>query len=292
MVIPGGERSWSGEDGCVHFAVISEIELNGASPLGAGRQFSDCLKHGMASESTRVVLSRRLRIIPDAYVSTPLVRTLSLLDVVRWLDAHLGPIMGEQSTYGGRPKPANCSSSASEGSYVRACDVLIIGAGPYGLSISTHLRERGIDHLIVGRPMDAWRSHMPADMFLKSEPYGTDMSCPQTGYDLEGYSRSENIGGIERGTPLPLDQFLNYADWYIKHLVPDVCDVTATEVKAVSGGFASHFPMQSRLQPGALCLPLVFCRIATFRPNCRACPPSFSRIPLITACSTSSGTGV
>ena len=35
---------------------------------------------------------------------------------------------------------------------MRATEVLVIGAGPYGLSISTHLRGRGIDHLIVGRP--------------------------------------------------------------------------------------------------------------------------------------------
>jgi FAD-dependent urate hydroxylase len=124
---------------------------------------------------------------------------------------------------------------------MRSSEVLIIGAGPYGLSISTHLRQRGIDHLVVGRPMDAWRNHMPAGMYLKSEPYGTDMSCPQAGYDLDGYSRSEGIDGIERGTPLPLDQFLSYADWYIKHLVPDVSDVTATEVKAVDGGFQVAF---------------------------------------------------
>ena len=59
---------------------------------------------------------------------------------------------------------------------MRASEVLIIGAGPYGLSISTHLRGRGIDHLIVGRPMDTWRAHMPTGMYLKSEPYGSDMS--------------------------------------------------------------------------------------------------------------------
>jgi FAD-dependent urate hydroxylase len=124
---------------------------------------------------------------------------------------------------------------------MRASEVLVIGAGPFGLSISTHLRHRGIDHLIVGRPMDTWRAHMPVGMYLKSEPYGTDMSSPQAGYDLAGYSRSERIEGIERGTPLPLEQFLDYSDWYIKQLVPDVADITATEIKAVNGGFRVAF---------------------------------------------------
>jgi hypothetical protein len=124
---------------------------------------------------------------------------------------------------------------------MRASEVLVIGAGPFGLSISTHLRGRGIDHLIVGRPMDTWRAHMPVGMYLKSEPYGSDMSSPQAGYDLAGYSRSERIEGIERGTPLPLEQFLDYSDWYIKQLVPDVADITVTEIKAVNGGFRVAF---------------------------------------------------
>jgi FAD-dependent urate hydroxylase len=124
---------------------------------------------------------------------------------------------------------------------MRASEVLIIGAGPYGLSISTHLRSRGIEHLIVGRPMDTWRTHMPAGMYLKSEPYGSDMSCPQAGYDLEGYCRSERIDGIGRGIPLPLEQFIDYSDWYIKQLVPDVIDETVTEVKATNGGFRVAF---------------------------------------------------
>src|SRR6516162_7088864 len=118
-----------------------------------------------------------------------------------------------------------------------ASEVLIIGAGPYGLSISTHLRARGIDCLIVGRPMDTWRTHMPVGMYLKSEPEGSDMSSPQAGYDLAGYSRSERIEGIGRGIPLSIERFLDYADWYIKQLVPDVSDVTVTEIKAKNAGF-------------------------------------------------------
>jgi hypothetical protein len=133
---------------------------------------------------------------------------------------------------------------------MRASEVLIIGAGPYGLSISTHLRGRGIDHLIVGRPMDTWRNHMPAGMYLKSEPFGSDMSCPQAGYDLAGYSQSERIEGIERGIPLSVERFLDYTDWYVKQLVPDVSDVTATKVEAVNGGFRVTFadaePVEAR----------------------------------------------
>ena len=45
----------------------------------------------------------------------------------------------------------------------------IIGAGPYGLSIATHLRARGVDFRIFGQPMQAWQDQMPAGMLLKSE---------------------------------------------------------------------------------------------------------------------------
>jgi hypothetical protein len=78
-------------------------------------------------------------------------------------------------------------------------------------------------------------------MFLKSEPHGTDISSPQAGYDLAAYSRSEKVGGIERGTPLPIEKFLDYTDWYIKQLVPEVGDVTVTEIRAVNEGFRVEF---------------------------------------------------
>ena len=47
-------------------------------------------------------------------------------------------------------------------------DVVIIGAGPYGLSIAAHLKAYGVDFRIFGHPMHTWRTHMPKGMHLKS----------------------------------------------------------------------------------------------------------------------------
>jgi hypothetical protein len=124
---------------------------------------------------------------------------------------------------------------------VSASEVLIIGAGPYGLSISSHLRGLGVDHRIVGRPMDTWRAHMPVGMYLKSESYGSDMSSPRPGYDLAGWCQARGVDGVGRGIPLSIERLLAYADWYTEQLVPDVRDITVTEVKATDGGFRVAF---------------------------------------------------
>ncbi len=120
-------------------------------------------------------------------------------------------------------------------------EILIIGAGPFGLSISAHLRGLGVDHRIVGRPMDTWKAHMPVGMNLRSEPYGSDMSSPKAGYDVAAYCRLRGLDYVDRLGPLSGERFLDYADWYTEQLVPDVSDVTVTEITAVDGGFKVAF---------------------------------------------------
>lgn len=120
-------------------------------------------------------------------------------------------------------------------------EILIIGAGPFGLSVSAHLRGLGVDHQIVGRPMDTWRAHMPVGMNLKSEPYASGIASPKPGYDLATYCQSFRLEYAERQGPVTLERFLGYADWYTDNLVPDVSDLTVTEVAAVPGGFRVAF---------------------------------------------------
>jgi FAD-dependent urate hydroxylase len=120
-------------------------------------------------------------------------------------------------------------------------EVLVIGAGPFGLSISAHLSALGVTHRIVGRPVDTWRAHMPVGMNLKSEPYASDLAAPRAGYDIEAYCRAHGLDYTQRLGPVSLERFLAYADWYTEQLVPDVRDVTVTEVTAADGGFRVTF---------------------------------------------------
>ncbi len=64
---------------------------------------------------------------------------------------------------------------------------VVIGAGPYGLSIAAHLRSANIGHAIIGSPMASWRQHMPADMALKSEPFASNLSDPEERYTFEQF---------------------------------------------------------------------------------------------------------
>ena len=59
------------------------------------------------------------------------------------------------------------------------CQLAIIGAGPYGLSIAAHLRERGADFRIFGTPMGTWREQMPKGMLLKSDGFASNLSDPR-----------------------------------------------------------------------------------------------------------------
>jgi len=122
-----------------------------------------------------------------------------------------------------------------------ASEALIIGAGPFGLSISAHLHALGVDHRIVGRPIDTWRAHMPVGMNLKSEPYASSISAPRSGYGIPQFCGQNGLEYIERVGPLTLERFLRYADWFHEQLVPDVLDVTVTDVSAVGGGFRVTF---------------------------------------------------
>lgn len=113
-------------------------------------------------------------------------------------------------------------------------DVVVVGAGPYGLSVAAHLLSKGLKTLVFGRPLSLWRENMPAEMFLRSYWWATNLSDPKKQYSFERYFQAHSI---EIPDPLPLEIFVNYGLWFQKNCVPQVDETYVVNVERK----ASHF---------------------------------------------------
>lgn len=107
---------------------------------------------------------------------------------------------------------------------------VVIGAGPYGLSVAAHFKARGIPTLVFGKPMEFWQN-MPSGMHLKSSWSALSISDPTGKYSLKRYSK---IVGITPQEPVPLQIFLKYGYWFQQQAVPDV-DQTYVKFLAQDG---------------------------------------------------------
>ena len=108
---------------------------------------------------------------------------------------------------------------------------IIVGAGPYGLSIAAHLRDADLNHAIIGRPMDSWRRYMPNGMALKSEYFASHLSDPHRRYGLDSFCGSQGRPYVRSGVPLPIEDFVRYADWFRREAVPDIWDMNLRNLR-------------------------------------------------------------
>jgi FAD-dependent urate hydroxylase len=104
--------------------------------------------------------------------------------------------------------------------------VAIVGAGPYGLSLATHLRDSGIGFRIFGKPMQTWRD-MPRGMFLKSFCFATNVYTPDAHDDFVSYSRER---GLESFEPCSIADFARYGVWVQQRRVPELEETNVTSI--------------------------------------------------------------
>ncbi len=117
------------------------------------------------------------------------------------------------------------------------CDVAIIGAGPYGLSIAAHLKAHGVDFRIFGHPMHTWLAHMPRGMRLKSEGFASGIYDPGSTFTLEAYCREKGIPYAHMGLPVPLEVFAAYGLEFQRRLVPELETNLVTSLRRSPEGF-------------------------------------------------------
>lgn len=102
---------------------------------------------------------------------------------------------------------------------MRETNLIIIGAGPFGLALAAQASHLGIDHLVVGKPMEFWRNNMPKGMYLRS---ACDWHLDPLGvHTVENFL--ESLGKTARDVePLSLEFYLAYVEWFQqqKHISP------------------------------------------------------------------------
>lgn len=90
-------------------------------------------------------------------------------------------------------------------------DVLIIGAGPFGLAVAAHAQDLGMDCMVVGKTMEFWKENMPEGMLLRS---------PSTWHlDVKGEATIERFEALDDpntnpAKPLTLAFYIRYAKWF------------------------------------------------------------------------------
>jgi thioredoxin reductase len=114
-------------------------------------------------------------------------------------------------------------------------DVVIIGAGPYGLSAAAHLGAiGGLDVKVFGEPMEFWRNNMPAGMLLRSPWEASHIADPGNKLSLESYLavRKKPIS-----RPIPLETFVEYGQWFQKQAAPELDRRKISRVESEANGF-------------------------------------------------------
>jgi cation diffusion facilitator CzcD-associated flavoprotein CzcO len=90
-------------------------------------------------------------------------------------------------------------------------NLLIIGAGPFGLSLAAHAAELGIEHVVAGKSLEFWTANMPEGMYLRS---GSDWHLDAADvHTLERFlsARAPRAFG---GGPLSRKLYVAYMQWF------------------------------------------------------------------------------
>jgi FAD-dependent urate hydroxylase len=116
----------------------------------------------------------------------------------------------------------------------RSGSFAVIGAGPYGLAVASHLRAAGLEVRVFGKTMDFWDSHMPKGMLLRSPWGGSHIADPEQALTLD---RFQETLSSKLPKQVPLAEFVRYGQWFQSRALPDLDSRLVSEVERTEGGF-------------------------------------------------------
>ena len=123
--------------------------------------------------------------------------------------------------------------------------VVVIGAGPYGLSADAHLLGRGVETMVFGEPMSFWEQCMPKGLLLRSPWEASQFSDPQRRFTLEAFQASR---GISFSAPIPIDTFVEYGKWFQSRTIPHIDRRKVSLLEKNENGFKLTLDDQEQIQ--------------------------------------------
>ncbi|OAS21375.1 NAD(P)-binding domain-containing protein [Paenibacillus oryzisoli] len=90
-------------------------------------------------------------------------------------------------------------------------ELIIIGAGPYGISLAAHAVANNLTYKLLGYPMDFWENQMPQDMFIRTPHEFCSFSDANDELTIQRFAIET---GVELVSPLPRPVFVDYAMWF------------------------------------------------------------------------------
>ena len=112
--------------------------------------------------------------------------------------------------------------------------VVVIGAGPYGLAAANRMRLEGFDVKVFGEPMIFWERNMPKGMFLRSSRDASNIGALHGPLTIDEYEKAK---GSKISKPTPLNDFIDYGRWYQQTAIPDLDNRHVTRVSQNAHGF-------------------------------------------------------
>ena len=120
---------------------------------------------------------------------------------------------------------------------MQTTELLVIGAGPYGLCIAAHAKDLGLSVAVVGESMAFWKHNMPSGMLLRS---GLDWHLDASEvHTLEAFLEERRIPRTA-AKPMPVETFRDYAEWFRECKQINVQPLHVDRVHRVDGQFEAH----------------------------------------------------
>ena len=116
-------------------------------------------------------------------------------------------------------------------------DVVIVGAGPYGLATAAHLSAQGLNTLVLGKPMQLWRETMPEGMLLRSFWWATNISDPKKQYGLEQFCQLTSQPVLD---PMTRKTIIDYGLWFYQQAIPNSEQIYVKTIEHQESQFRSR----------------------------------------------------